>query len=76
MEGHKLKVFSKRVPRGTSGPKGDKITECWRKLHIDELHYLYSSSNTRITRMIKSRRLRFVGHAGRVVAKKSAYGEI
>jgi hypothetical protein len=32
----------------------------WRKLHNDELHSLYSSLN--IVRVIKSRRMRWVGH--------------
>jgi hypothetical protein len=32
----------------------------WRKLHIDELLSLYFSPN--IVRMIKSRRIRWVGH--------------
>jgi hypothetical protein len=33
----------------------------WRKLHNDELHNLYSSLN--IVRVIKSRRMRWAGHA-------------
>jgi hypothetical protein len=32
----------------------------WRKLHNGELHSLYSSPN--IVRVIKSRRMRWVGH--------------
>jgi hypothetical protein len=36
----------------------------WRKLHNDELHSLYSSLN--IVRMIKSRRMRWVGHVARM----------
>jgi hypothetical protein len=32
----------------------------WRKLHNDELHSLYSSSN--IVRVIKSRRMTWAGH--------------
>jgi hypothetical protein len=34
--------------------------EGWRKLHIEELHNLYSSLS--IIRMIKSRRMRGAGH--------------
>jgi hypothetical protein len=48
-EEHRLRVFrSKREEDGS-----------WRKLHNDELHSLYSSPN--IVRVIKSRRLRWVG---------------
>jgi len=36
----------------------------WRKLHNDELRSLYSSPN--IVRVIKSRRLRWVGHVARM----------
>jgi hypothetical protein len=36
----------------------------WRKLRNDELHNLYSSPN--IVRVIKSRRMRWAGHAARM----------
>jgi hypothetical protein len=36
----------------------------WRKLHIKELHNLYSSPST--VRIIKSRRMRWVGHVVRM----------
>jgi hypothetical protein len=48
------------------GPKRDKVTWEWRKLHNEELKDLYSSSN--IFRFIKSRRMRwgvYVAHIGR-----------
>jgi hypothetical protein len=35
------------------GPKRDKVTGGWRKLHTEELHNFYSSPS--IIRMIKSR---------------------
>jgi Rps23 Pro-64 3,4-dihydroxylase Tpa1-like proline 4-hydroxylase len=37
----------------------------WKKFHNDELHSLYSSQN--IVRVIKSRRMRWVGHVVRMV---------
>jgi hypothetical protein len=43
----------------------------WRKLHIEELHNLYSSSN--IIRMIKSRRMRWAGHVARIGETRNAY---
>jgi hypothetical protein len=57
-EEHRLRVFENRVLR-IFGPKWEKDGS-WRKLHNDELHRLYSSQN--IVRVIKSRRLRWVGH--------------
>jgi hypothetical protein len=51
-EGHRLKVFEKRVLRRIFGPKRDEVTGGWRKQHKDELHNLYSSPV--VTRIIKS----------------------
>jgi len=44
--------------------RGTKVTGEWRKLHNDELNGLYSSPN--IVRVIKSRRMRWAGHAARI----------
>jgi hypothetical protein len=52
---HRLRVFENRVLRRIFGRKRDEVTGDWRKLHIEELHRLYSSSN--IIRMINSRRM-------------------
>jgi hypothetical protein len=46
----RLRVFKNRVLRGIIGPKRDKVTGGWRKLHNEELHNLYSSPN--VIRMI------------------------
>jgi hypothetical protein len=53
-------VFENRVLRRIFGPKRDEVTGGWRKLHNEQLHDLYSSSN--IIRMIKSRMMRWAGH--------------
>jgi hypothetical protein len=43
----------------------------WRKLHTEEHHNLYSSP--RIIRMIKSRRMGWVGNVVRTEAERNAY---
>jgi hypothetical protein len=57
-EKHGLRVFENRVLRRISGPKRE-VDSSWRKLHNDELHSLYSSTN--IVRVIKARRMRWAG---------------
>jgi hypothetical protein len=43
----------------------------WRKLHNDELHNLHSSPN--IVRVIKSKRMRWVGHVARMEEGRGVY---
>jgi hypothetical protein len=38
VEEHKLSMFEDRVLRKIFGPKRDKITADWTKLHNEELH--------------------------------------
>ena len=47
----RLRVFENRVLRRIFGPKRDKVTGDWRKLHNKELNDLYSSPN--IVRVIE-----------------------
>jgi hypothetical protein len=54
-------VFENRVLRRVFGSERDEVTGEWRKLHNEELH-LYSLPN--IVRVVKSRRMRWVGHVG------------
>jgi hypothetical protein len=42
---HRLRVSENKRMTRISGPKGDKMIGNWRKLHIEELHNLYSSPN-------------------------------
>jgi predicted ABC-class ATPase len=44
-EERRLKVFENRVLRRVFGPKWDKVTGEWRKLHYEELNDLYSLPN-------------------------------
>jgi hypothetical protein len=45
-------------------PKREEMAGGWRRLHNEELHNLYISSN--IIRVIKSRRMRGSGHVARM----------
>ena len=42
-EERKLMVFENMVLRRILGPRRDKVTEEWRRLHKEELNDLYSS---------------------------------
>jgi len=61
-EERKLRVFENMVLRRIFVPRRDEVTGEWRRLHNEELDYLYSSPN--IVRVIKSRRMRWTGHLG------------
>jgi hypothetical protein len=70
-EKHRLRVFQNRVLRGIFGPKRDKVTGGWRKLHNEELHNLYSLPS--IITTIKSRRMKWAGHVARMESKRNEY---
>jgi hypothetical protein len=70
-EKHRLGVFENRVLRRILGPKRDKMTGKWRKLHNEELHDLYSSPSIIIK--MKSRRIRWAGYVTRTGEKRNAY---
>ena len=60
----RLRVFENRVLRRVFGSKRDEVTGEWRKLHNEELRDLYSLPN--IVRVVKSRRMRWVGNGARM----------
>jgi hypothetical protein len=63
-EDYRLIVFVNRVLRRIFGPRKDKVSGGLRKLHNEELHNIYSSPS--IFRMVKSRRMRWVGRIARM----------
>ena len=51
------------MSRRIFGPKRDDVTREWRKLHNEELNYLFSSPNiVRVT----SRGMKWAGHVARM----------
>jgi hypothetical protein len=68
-EEHRLRVFENRVLR-IFEPKREE-GGLWRNLHNHELHSLYSSLN--IVRVIKSRRMKWVGLVACMVEGRGIY---
>jgi hypothetical protein len=58
------------VLRRISGLKKEDVIGEWSKLHIDELHDLYSPT---IVRVIKSRKMRRAGHIARMGEERELY---
>jgi hypothetical protein len=70
-EERRLRVFENRVLRRIFGPKRDEVTGEWRKLRNEELNDLYSSPH--MSRVIKTRRMRWAGHVARMVQRRGVY---
>ena len=60
-----------RLFRRIFGPKREEVTREWRNLHIEELNSLYCSPS--VFRVIKSRGMRWAGHAARIDARRGVY---
>jgi hypothetical protein len=67
----RLTVFENRVLRRIFGHNRDKVTVEWKKLHNEEINGLYSSPN--IFRVIKSRRIKWIGLVARIGEGKGVY---
>jgi len=63
-EERKLRVFENMVLRRIFGPRRDEVTREWRRLLNEELNDSYFSPN--IVRVIKSRKMRWIGHVARM----------
>jgi len=70
-EERKLRVLENMVLRRIFGHRRDKVKGEWRRLNNGKLNDLYSSPN--IGRVIKSRRMRWAGHAARMGEKRVVY---
>jgi len=64
-------VFKNRVLRRIFVPKRDDVKGEWGKLHNEELNDLYCSPN--LVRVIKSRRMRWVGHVVRMGERRGVH---
>jgi hypothetical protein len=64
-------MFENRALKRISGPKRDKVTGEWRKLHNEELNDLYSLSN--IVRVLKSGRMGWAGHVVCMGERRGVY---
>jgi hypothetical protein len=64
------RVFENRVLRRIFGTEREEVAGGWRRLHNEELHNLYTSSNT--IRQIKSR-MRWAGYVARTDKVRNAY---
>jgi len=64
-------VFDNMVLRRIFGTRRDEVTEEWRRLHNEELNYLYSSPY--IVRVIKSGKMRWAGQVARMGLERGVY---
>jgi hypothetical protein len=68
---YRSEVFENRALRRIFGLRRDEMTRGWRDLHNEQLCDLYSSSS--IIRMMKLRRMRWVGHVEQMGKKRNTY---
>jgi hypothetical protein len=66
-------VFENRMLRNIFGPKRVQVIGSYRKLHNEEIHDLYSWSNTNMSRTTKCRRMQGCGLKAYVEKQINAY---
>jgi hypothetical protein len=64
-------VFENKVLRGIFESKREGVSGTWRRLHNEGFHNLYASPN--IIRVIKSRRVKWLGHTAHIRKMLNAY---
>jgi hypothetical protein len=64
-------VTENRVLRRMFGPKREEVAGGWRRLHNEEFHNLYASTN--FIRVIKLRRMRLEVHVARMGDMRNAF---
>jgi hypothetical protein len=69
-----MRDFENRVLRRIFGTKKDEVTGDWRRIHNEEFYTLYSLPD--VIRVIKLRRLRWVGHVARMWERRGAYRDM
>ena len=67
----RLRVFENRVLRRIFVPRRDEVRREWKKLHNEELNYLYYSSS--ILWAIKWRKMRWAGHVAHMGERRGIY---
>ena len=70
--GKNLRVFENMVLRRKFGPRRDEVTGECRRLHNEKLNDLYCSPD--IVRVIKWRRMRWVGNVARMCEERGCMG--
>jgi hypothetical protein len=69
-----MKCYGNRELRRIFVPKREEVAGGWRILCKEELHNVYTSLNT--NGVIKSRRMRWAGHVGRMGEMGNAYNNL
>jgi hypothetical protein len=70
---HRLKVSENRALKKIFGANRDEVTRDWSRFHNEELHYLQAYSSSNSIRMIKSRKIKWMGHMACMGERKGTY---